>query len=79
MVTPPVATVTRKGQITLPKAARDALALGPGAQVDFEVRSGAIILRKRVTGTALDRWRGFLKRGGKAARTDVVIETLRGK
>ena len=73
-----MATVTRKGQITLPKAARDALALGPGSQVDFEVRRGAIILRKRVTGTTLDRWRGFLKRGRKAARTDAVIDALRG-
>jgi antitoxin PrlF len=73
-----MATVTRKGQITLPKAARDALALAPGSQVDFEVRRGVIVLRKRVTGTTLDRWRGFLKRGRKTVRTDSIIEALRG-
>lgn len=29
------ATITSKGQITLPKAVRDHLALGPGDRVDF--------------------------------------------
>lgn len=29
------ATITSKGQITLPKALRDQLALGPGDRVDF--------------------------------------------
>ena len=36
----PIATLTSKGQITLPMAVRTALGLGAGNQVDF-VRQGA--------------------------------------
>ncbi len=74
-----MATVTRKGQITLPKAARDALGLEPGSQVDFEIRAGAIVLRKRAPDNALERWRGFLRGGRKAVRTDDVINELCGR
>lgn len=31
----PAATITSKGQITLPKAVREALGIGPGDRVDF--------------------------------------------
>ena len=74
-----MATVTRKGQITLPKAARDALGLEPGSQVDFEVRPGAITLRKRAPDNALDRWRGFLRGRRRTTRTDDIIYELRGR
>jgi len=30
-------TVTRKGQVTIPKPARDRIGITPGSQVDFEV------------------------------------------
>ena len=36
----PIATLTSKGQVTLPMAVRTALSLGAGNQVDF-VRQGA--------------------------------------
>ena len=39
------ATVTSKGQITLPKTVRDALGLQKSAVVVFEVREGEAILR----------------------------------
>jgi len=34
-----LATVTSKGQVTLPKALRDALGIKPGSKVDFRVLS----------------------------------------
>lgn len=34
------ATITSKGQLTIPKAVRDALKLKAGDQVDIEVRGG---------------------------------------
>ena len=42
----PSATVTSKGQLTLPKAIRDLLRLGAGDRVDFIVRDdGTVVLR----------------------------------
>ena len=42
----PSATVTSKGQITLPKAIRDRLRLGAGDRVDFIVTDdGTVVLR----------------------------------
>ena len=42
----PSATMTSKGQLTLPKAIRDLLRLGAGDRVDFVVRDdGTVVLR----------------------------------
>jgi len=38
-------TISRKGQITIPKAIREALGLGPGARVRFELKEGYAVLR----------------------------------
>ena len=40
------ATVTSKGQITLPKAIRDALGLRPGDRVYFRLHDGRAVLAK---------------------------------
>jgi AbrB family looped-hinge helix DNA binding protein len=40
-------TVTSKGQVTIPKQVRDALHVGPGCAVEFDVNSsGEVVLRK---------------------------------
>ena len=54
------ATVAERGQITLPKAVRDALGLTKGTQLKVELDGGSIILRKNVD-DALSRLRGRFK------------------
>ncbi len=51
------ATVTSKGQITIPKAVRDALGLEKASVVEFDVHDGEAVLR------AVSR-KGFLSRFG---------------
>lgn len=60
----PIATLTSKGQITLPMAVRTALRLGAGNQIDF-VRRGAsfVLLPVRSDVTALKgRFAGRVKK-----------------
>ena len=40
-------TVSSKGQITVPKAVRARYDLGPGTEVEFELREDGALLRKR--------------------------------
>ena len=54
------ATVAERGQITLPKAVRDALGLTKGTQLKVELDGGRIILRKNVD-DAISRARGRFK------------------
>jgi antitoxin PrlF len=72
-----MATVTSKGQITLPKAVREALGLRPGSQVEFEIEGHRVTLRRQIPQQAFDRWEGFLR--GKIPPTDVLMEELRGE
>ena len=51
------ATVAERGQITLPKAVRDALGLTKGSQLKVELDGSRIILRKNVD-DAVSRARG---------------------
>jgi antitoxin PrlF len=39
-------TITSRGQTTLPKEIRDALDLGPGSKVSYEIKEDIVILRK---------------------------------
>ncbi len=39
----PTATITSKGQVTIPKDVRDALHLQPGDRVSFVVRDDAVV------------------------------------
>lgn len=74
-----MATVTRKGQITLPKEVRDALGLMPGSEVEFTVEPGRVILRRRIPPAAFDRWRGFLGDALPFETVDDMMEALRGE
>ena len=39
-----LSTITSKGQLTLPKAIRQALGVGPGQQVAFELQEGRVVV-----------------------------------
>jgi antitoxin PrlF len=71
------AIVAERGQITLPKAVRDALGLIKGTQLKVELDGGAIILRKNVD-DALSRLRGRFKLPP-GLTTDDVMRDLRGR
>ena len=61
-----LATVTDKGQITLPKAIRDQVGIQLGTRIDFEVASGnvlkAAVLKRGSSGLF-----GLLQRPGESA------------
>ncbi len=69
---PPLeATVAERGQITLPKAVRDALGLVKGTQLKVEIDGSRIILRKNVD-DALSRVRGRFKLAQGVTTDDVM-------
>jgi antitoxin PrlF len=73
--------VTVKGQVTIPKAIRDALDIRPGSLVEFTVNgAGEIVLRKADAGQAaphrFDRLVGIL---GSGMTTDEVMALTRGE
>ena len=78
----PAATLTSKGQLTLPKAIRDQLRVQPGDTVDFVVDDdGEIYVRAgRID---VGELRGMLRRPGRKAVTlgemDDTIRTARGR
>ena len=71
------ATVAERGQITLPKAVRDALGLTKGTQLKVELDGSRIILRKNVD-DAISRARGRFKLP-EGVTTDDVMRELRGR
>jgi AbrB family looped-hinge helix DNA binding protein len=73
-----VATVTSKGQITLPKKVRDALGLQPGSHVEFELQPGGVLLRKHIPDEVFDRWEGYLCGKTEFETADALIDALRG-
>ncbi len=74
-----MATVTRKGQVTLPKAVRDVLGLVPGSEVEFTVEADHVVLRRRIPAAALQRWQGYLRDKLPAPSVDETMELLRGE
>ena len=78
-------TVTSKGQVTIPKAAREALGLRPGDQVCFLVREDNVVELRPATVDLNDLF-GILKHKGRpvsveamdAAIVDAVTESVRG-
>ena len=71
------ATVAERGQITLPKAVRDALGLSKGSTLKVELDGARIILRKNVD-DAISRARGRFKLP-EGVSSDDVMRDLRGR
>lgn len=72
------ATVAERGQITLPKAVRDALGLTKGTTLKVELDGGRIILRKNVD-DAISRLRGRFKLAEGFKSTDEAMRAIRGR
>lgn len=72
------ATVAERGQITLPKAVRDALGLTKGTKLKVELEGGRIVLRKDV-GDTISRLRGRFKLAEGYKSTDEAMRALRGR
>lgn len=70
-----MATVTSKGQITIPKRVRDALGIRAGTEIDFDVEGDSVRMRKADNRQAIDRWRGALDLG---EPVDDFVDRLRG-
>ena len=71
------ATVAERGQITLPKAVREALGLTKGTRLTVELQGNRIVLRKDVR-DAISRLRGrFPLPPG--VTTDDIMRELRGR
>lgn len=70
--------VTSKGQVTIPKATRDALGLVPGSEVEFIVQGGEAVLRKGSIHDAIQRWAGHLAADGETRSADELFEDVRG-
>ena len=57
----PISTITSKGQTTVPKEVRDALDVGPGDKLTWEVRGGSVAITTERP--ALYALKGFIKHG----------------
>jgi antitoxin PrlF len=57
----PSSTITSKGQTTVPKEVRDALGVGPGDRLTWEIRGGRVAITAGRPG--LWRWEGIFKDG----------------
>ncbi len=60
----PSATLTSKGQLTLPKAIRDLLRVGTGDRVDFVVKDDGTVLLRPAT-VDVRELKGLLHRKGR--------------
>jgi antitoxin PrlF len=85
-------TVTRKGQVTIPKKVRDAMGLVPGSRVEFVIEPNRIVLRKGqstepngpaprkgIPPEVFAQWRGYLDDKLLAGSVDELMEMLRGE
>lgn len=68
--------LAERGQIVIPKAARDKLGLVAGTKMDVSVERGQLILRKKIT-LDLSKWLGCAK--AEKLSTNEVMEELRGR
>lgn len=72
----PTATLTAKGQLTLPKAIRDQLGLKSGDRVEFRVKEGGEILVEAATVDLRDL-QGVLKWDGPPVSVEEMEEAVR--
>ncbi len=69
-------TLAERGQIVIPKEARDALGLKPGATLRLRIEDGRLVIEKKVS-LDLSRWVGHAADDGLS--TAQVLSELRGR
>lgn len=69
-------TLAERGQIVIPKEARDALGLKPGARLQIRVEKGRLLIEKKVQ-LDLSRWIGRAIDDGLS--TEQALTELRGR
>jgi antitoxin PrlF len=73
-------TVTAKGQVTIPKAVREFLGIGPGSMVDFKrAADGNIMLVPANDAKPVKRFERLLGHAGPGPSTDEIMALLRGE
>jgi antitoxin PrlF len=70
------ATVSEKGQVTIPKAVRAKLGIRPGTVIEFEADRGRLVGRKADARDAIDELFGSL---AMTESVDEYIERARGR
>ena len=74
------ATVTSKGQVTIPKQVRELLGIGPGSVIDFERGDdGRVVLVKVGRKTRPSRFARLRGHAGKGLSTDQIMAMTRGE
>ena len=77
-------TLTRKGQVTIPKRLREHLGLKAGAEVEFEViADGRVVVlakgKRKLDKSRFARLRGSAKGKGLNLSTDEIMALTRGE
>jgi len=70
------ATVSEKGQVTIPKPLRARLGIRPGVVLEFEAENGRLVARKAVGRDVVDELYGTLRMD---ESVDEFIEQIRGR
>jgi antitoxin PrlF len=73
----PVSTITSKGQTTVPKEVRDALDVGPGDKLTWEISGGTVAIT--TARPALYALQGFIKHGPDALTAVAEARKTRGR
>lgn len=73
----PVSTMTSKGQTTVPKEVREALALEPGSKLRWAVRGGKVAITTERP--VLYELQGFIKHGPDALTAVAAARKTRGR
>lgn len=73
------ATVTSKGQVTIPKPVRDLLGIAPGTRVEFRRASdGSVVLARADEKRPASRFAKLRGHAGKGLTTDAIMALTRG-
>ncbi|MEW9616081.1 AbrB/MazE/SpoVT family DNA-binding domain-containing protein [Shinella sp. S4-D37] len=73
-------TVTSKGQVTIPKAVRDLLGIGPGSRVEFRrAGDGSVVVVPVDEARPQSRFARLRGQAGQGMTTDEIMALTRGE